>query len=166
MRYYYKRDADHSITTDGCLSSLFTFLFLGSIIVALFIYLGIYVLCAFVAVGIIIGLVCAIISIIKSIPEAISDAKMGGTYSQGNAKVPRLLLRFVGGLFKHSFHNTIEYSKNALDEAKTHRFFSFKKWMYLAVSLSSIVLGTIILLILVVAISIPLLFISLLLIWT
>jgi hypothetical protein len=118
-----------------------TFLVIIGIIIALAAQVGGIILLIFLGVGVVIGAVCAIIAYINAVVDACKSLK---TVSAKNGVLTFLARWWY--LFKNSsltaFKNNFSFAHNALIRAGTHKFLSFKKWMWFIVAPSVIVFGT------------------------
>ena len=129
------------VTSADIFGGLVVFLVIAGIIAVIFVYIGWIGLLIFLGIGAAVGLVYAIYIYVKSFVSAI---KTIGGVSSSNVLKTTLLRWFT--LFKiasaDAFGDNVSVSKNAITKSHAYRFFSFRKWMWLMVALSTFIFGT------------------------
>ena len=143
MLYRYRRP----INGGDLFASIILFLIIVSIIAVLAVYLGAFILFIFLAIGVGIAFIYSIVLYIKAFIRAISNTK--NISSKGT--ISTLLLKSLL-LLKESSWLALKFNINiahsSIIKAHSYKFFSFKKWMWLIVAPSVLILGSILIVIL------------------
>ncbi len=121
--------------------SVMAFLVVLAIIFFIALYIGGIVLAIFLGIGIAIGLAYTLYVYIKSLVAACQNL---GTSSVSNRLLAFLLgwLKLVGLTSLYAFKENLQVASNAMIRAGGYRFLSFKKWMWLIVAPTVLVVGT------------------------
>ena len=115
------------------------------VVVALFFFIALYfgaiVLSVFLGIGIAIGFAYTIYVYIKSLVSACRN--LGGA-SVSNRLLAFLLgwLKLVGLTSLYAFRENLQVANNAIIRAGGYRFLSFKKWMWMIVAPTVLLIGT------------------------
>ena len=116
------------------------------ILVMCAIYIGFYMLLGLLILGAIIGGLTAVFSLLKALPQTVND--MSRQIYHGNKVV--VFFKKVGYFFvciaKYSISNDIQYAKNAFQRFASKRMLSFLKWINLALGITVLIFGLLVLL--------------------
>ena len=142
MFFYRSRDPYYGYSpADGCFGSLLATLVIAAILIVCAIYIGFYVLVGLLIIGAIVGGVTAVFSLFKALPQTVKD--MSSQIYRGNKIV--VLLKKIGYFFvclaKYSISNDLQYAKNAFQKFAANRVLSFTKWVNLALAVTVLVFG-------------------------
>ena len=125
--------------------SLMAFLVIIGIIIAFAAMISWYILLVFLGIGILLGLGYALVMYIKSFVQAIKSL---GAVSKNNAVLSFIAKWFF--LFKETsklaFMENLNVARSALINARSYRFLSFRKWMWLIVAPAVMIGGTLLIL--------------------
>lgn len=146
MFFYRSRDPYYGYSpAAGCFGSLLATLVIAAILIVCAIYIGFYVLVGLLIIGAIVGGVTAVFSLFKALPQTVKD--MSSQIYRGNKIV--VLLKKIGYFFvclaKYSISNDVQYAKNAFQKFSTQRTLSFSKWVNLALGVTVLIFGLLIL---------------------
>ena len=142
MFFYRSRDPYYGYSpAAGCFGSLLATLVIVAILIVCAIYIGFYVLVGLLIIGAIVGGVTAVFSLFKALPQTVKD--MSSQIYRGNKIV--VLLKKIGYFFvclaKYSISNDLQYAKNAFQKFAANRVLSFAKWVNLALAVTVLVFG-------------------------
>ena len=145
--FFYRRDPYYGYSrATGCFVSLLLSLFIVAILVVCAIYIGAYVLFGLLIIGAVVGGLSAVFALFKALPQTIKD--MSCQIYRGNKIV--VLLKNVGYFFvciaKYSINNDFQYAKNAYQKFASKRVLSFSKWVNLALAVTVLIFGVLIIL--------------------
>ena len=122
-------------------SGLLLFFVFCSIFVLIGLYIGSIILFVFLGIGVAIGLVYSIIVYIRSI------ISLKYKFNFKNCtNIKQILLKwiiFFKDVSKTSFFENFNVARNAVAKSQMYRFLSFRKWMWLIVAPSVIIIGSI-----------------------
>ena len=129
-------------TTGGDIFAGFIlFLIIASIIAILAVYVGLFILSIFLGIGVGIGLIYSIIVYVRAFMSSIPTIKT----KTGKGPISTFLLKYFVLLKETSilaFKDNISIAQSALIKAHSYRFISFKKWMWLIVAPSVLIIGS------------------------
>ncbi len=143
---FFRRDPYYGYSpAAGCFGSLLAFLVIATILIVCAIYIGTYVLLVLLVLGTIIGGLTAIFALLKALPQTARD--MSCQIYQGNKIV--ILLKKTGYFFicliKYSVSNDLQIAQNAYKKFDSKKVLSFSKWINLALSVTVLIFGLLIL---------------------
>lgn len=146
MFFYRSRDPYYGYSpAAGCFGSLLATLVIVAILIVCAIYIGMYVLLGLLIIGAIVGGLTAVFALFKALPQTIKD--MSSQIYRGNKIV--VLLKKIGYFFvclaKYSISNDLQYAKNAFQKFSANRVLSFSKWVNLALAVTVLIFGLLIL---------------------
>ncbi len=125
----------------GCIIGIIVLALIIALLVA-FLYIGSIVLMIACGIGLIIGLVYSIKTYIKALIDAGKSV-----FGVNNRKFTILqYLKFMLKTFRLAFSENLAISKNAYFKSRQFKTFSLKKWAWLVASLSTVIFGTLLLL--------------------
>lgn len=138
----------------GCYSagnifgSVLVALFIAAVLAVVFVYISWIALVVIVAIGLAIGLGYSLYVYIKSLIRAAS----GIASVTGSNFLATILLRWItlfGKAAKYAFADNFFVARNAVAKAGGYRFFSPRKWLWLTVAVSTMLIGTLLILVIV-----------------
>ncbi|MBQ3063414.1 MAG: hypothetical protein IJC99_01245 [Clostridia bacterium] len=140
MYYVYKRPEPGDI-----LGSILVVLVIVAMLFFIWAYLSAIVLAVFLGIGGVIGLAYTLYVYVKALASACQN--LGGS-SVSNKFLAFLLgwLKLVGLTSLYAFRENLQVANNAIIKAGGYRFLSFKKWMWLAVAVTVMLIGTVLIL--------------------
>lgn len=146
MFFFRSRDPYYGYSpAAGCFGSLLATLVIAAILIVCAIYIGFYVLIGLLIIGAIVGGLTAVFSLFKALPQTVKD--MSSQIYHGNKVV--VLLKKTGYFFvclaKYSISNDVQYAKNAFQRFAAQRTLSFSKWVNLALGVTVLIFGLLIL---------------------
>ena len=125
--------------------SVLVALFIAAVLAVVFVYIGWIALVVIMAIGLTIGLGYSLYIYIKNLILAAS----GITSVTGSNLLATILLRWVtlfGKAAKYAFADNFSVARNAVAKAGGYRFFSLRKWLWLTVAVSTVLIGTLLIL--------------------
>ena len=122
-------------------SGLLLFFVFCSIFVLIGLYIGSIILFIFLGVGVAIGLVYSIIVYIRSIISL--KYKFNFKNCTSIKQILLMWINFFKDVSKISFFENFNVARNAIAKSRMYRFLSFRRWMWLIVAPSVIIIGSI-----------------------
>ena len=129
------------ISGSDIFAGLILFLVIAAVLAMMALYIGAFILFIFLGIGVGIAFIYAIVVYIKSFATAIPTMKK----VSGSGVISTIFLRYFVLLKETSiltFKDNISIAHSSLIKAHSYRLFSFKKWMWLIVAPSILIIGS------------------------
>ena len=135
------RNTREPIDGGDVFAGIVLFLIIAAVLAILAIYVGLFILFIFLGIGIGIAFIYAVIIYVRAFKSSIPAVKM----TTGKGAISTIFLKFFVLLKDTSvlaFKDNLSIAHSAIIKAHSYRFISFRKWMWLIVAPSVLIMGS------------------------